>query len=368
MSLSFSGQFAARAGTSLPGASVLFRNVGKTYGDVAALADFSLSVGRGEFLTFLGPSGSGKTTALNILAGFVEPSSGDVLIDDVSITSLPSERRNIGMVFQSYSLFPHMDVRDNVGFPLRMRGVKRSECRRRAEAALEMVQLGGFGARKPHELSGGQRQRVAFARAVVFEPRVLLMDEPLGALDLKLREAMQDEIRQVQRRIGCTVIYVTHDQTEALAMSDRIVVMSNGGIEQIGTPSDIYDKPRNSFVARFIGETNLLPATVAGGVLTAAGGSITMPAPPGLANGWHGSLVLRPEHFRRGAQGTDSLSLACTIIDVTFQGGTLRYTAQAPGVPGLTIHERRGEAGGALAAGDQAIFWFRTASAVVLDS
>lgn len=250
---------------STGGAPISFSGITKRYGPVEALREFSLDIAGGEFVTFLGPSGSGKTTALNILAGFIEPSAGDVLIDGVSITRLPTEKRNVGMVFQSYSLFPHMDVRDNVAFPLRMRGVPKAERHARAEQALAMVRLAGFGGRKPHELSGGQRQRVACARAIVFEPRVLLMDEPLGALDLKLREAMQDEIKEVQRRIGCTVIYVTHDQGEALAMSDRIVVMSEGRIEQIGAPAAVYDSPSNAFVAQFVGETNFLPAELAGG-------------------------------------------------------------------------------------------------------
>lgn len=323
------------------GAPIAFRGIAKRYGEVDALREFSLDIAAGEFVTFLGPSGSGKTTALNILAGFVEASAGDVLIDGVSITRLPTEKRNVGMVFQSYSLFPHMDVRDNVAFPLRMRGVGQAERRARAEAALAMVRLSGFGGRKPHELSGGQRQRVAFARAVVFEPRVLLMDEPLGALDLKLREAMQDEIRLVQRRIGCTVIYVTHDQNEALAMSDRIVVMSEGRIEQIGTPAAIYDDPRNAFVAQFVGETNFLPGSISAGRLRLGGNPVAAAPPMRLGESWSGRVALRPEHFERAAERPNGPCIDCIITDVAFHGGSFRYVAEADGYGRLVVQEQR---------------------------
>jgi putative spermidine/putrescine transport system ATP-binding protein len=213
------------------GSSIEFRSVRKTYGSFVALEDFSMTVAPGEFMTLLGPSGSGKTTALNCLAGFIDIGDGDILIDGVSIARVPTEKRGIGMVFQNYSLFPHRSVMGNVAFPLEMRGMARDEVRRRSLAALEMVRLDGLADRMPHELSGGQKQRVAFARAVVFEPSVLLMDEPLGALDLKLRETLQLEIKQYQRQIGCTVIYVTHDQGEALTLSDRLAVMDKGVIQ-----------------------------------------------------------------------------------------------------------------------------------------
>ena len=338
------------------GAPIYFRSVHKHYGPVTALADFTLDVAAGEFLTFLGPSGSGKTTALNVLAGFIEASGGDVEIGGVSISRLPTEKRNVGMVFQSYSLFPHMNVRDNVAFPLRMRGMPTVERRARADAALAMVRLDGYGDRRPHELSGGQRQRVAFARAVVFEPKVLLMDEPLGALDLKLREAMQDEIRQVQRRIGCTVIYVTHDQGEALAMSDRIVVMSNGRIEQIGTPAEIYDRPVNAFVAAFVGETNLLPARVREGALLLGEAQGAHRLPDGMAADWQGRVALRPEHIRRASGGDDRPSISCEIRDVAFHGSSVRYLAEAAGLGALVITEARGQGSEPLDVGDRAAF------------
>jgi putative spermidine/putrescine transport system ATP-binding protein len=329
------------AGLGGGGAPIAFKGIAKRYGEIDALAGFSLDIAAGEFVTFLGPSGSGKTTALNILAGFIEPSDGDVLIDGVSITRVPTEKRNVGMVFQSYSLFPHMDVRDNVGFPLRMRGVKRAERHARAEQALAMVRLAGYGGRKPHELSGGQRQRVACARAIVFEPRVLLMDEPLGALDLKLREAMQDEIRDVQRRIGCTVIYVTHDQSEALAMSDRIVVMSEGRIEQIGTPAEVYDNPRNSFVAQFVGETNFVPAELREGCLVLGGRRTTLAAPARLAAGWSGRMALRPEHVGRLDSAEAGESLAGAVTDVAFHGGSYRYVVETESAGRVIVQEQR---------------------------
>lgn len=349
------------------GSRIAFQGVAKRYGRVDALRDFSLQVTAGEFVTFLGPSGSGKTTALNILAGFVEPTAGDVSIDGQSITRLPTEKRNVGMVFQSYSLFPHMDVRDNVGFPLRMRGVARAERRRRAEAALEMVRLPGYGDRKPHELSGGQRQRVAFARAVVFEPKVLLMDEPLGALDLKLREAMQDEIRLVQRRIGCTVIYVTHDQGEALAMSDRIAVMNEGRIEQVGTPAEIYDRPRNAFVAQFVGETNFLPCRVADGRLWVDGEPLNLAPPAGLGPTWSGRLALRPDYVERAGAGAGGPRIACTVIDVAFHGGSFRYLADAVGLGPMIMREQRREGLAPLRPGERLDLTFGVERAVFLN-
>lgn len=323
------------------GAAVAFRHVRRSYGAVQALRDFSLDIAAGEFVTFLGPSGSGKTTALNILAGFIDPSGGDVAIDGVSITRLPTERRGVGMVFQSYSLFPHMSVLDNVAFPLRMRGVARGARHARAEAALGMVQLDGYGPRMPHELSGGQRQRVALARAVVFEPKVLLMDEPLGALDLKLREAMQLEIKRLHRRIGCTVIYVTHDQGEALTMSDRVVVMRAGAIEQAGSPREIYDRPATRFVAEFIGETNVLPAQAgADGIMLA--GAVALPRPEGVPQGWSGQVSLRPERLLRAEMPqAGPARLRARVTEAIFLGDVVRYGATLPGGGAIVFHEHR---------------------------
>jgi ABC-type Fe3+/spermidine/putrescine transport system ATPase subunit len=236
------------------GAEVVLAGLTRYYGETAAVREVSLAVGAGEFVTLLGPSGSGKTTTLMIVAGFVEPSAGDVRIGGRSVLGLPPHRRNLGVVFQSYALFPHMPVFDNVAFPLRMRRVDRTETRRRVAAALDMVQLGALAERRIHQLSGGQQQRVALARALVFEPPVLLMDEPLGALDRKLREQMQLEIKRLQRALGLTAIYVTHDQEEALLLSDRVAIMHEGAIHQVGAPAEVYERPATAFVADFVGE------------------------------------------------------------------------------------------------------------------
>ena len=236
-----------------------FIEVEKVYaGSVVAVRRLDLTIGRGEFLTFLGPSGSGKTTTLNMLAGFERPTRGTITLEGRSVDRLPPYERNIGMVFQNYALFPHMSVAENVAFPLSVRKVAKAEIAGRVARALDMVRLGAFGERRPAQLSGGQQQRVALARALVFEPSLVLMDEPLGALDKKLREHMQIELKQLHEQLGLTVVYVTHDQSEALTMSDRVAVFESGDVAQIGTPDALYKEPASSFVANFIGENNTL--------------------------------------------------------------------------------------------------------------
>jgi putative spermidine/putrescine transport system ATP-binding protein len=238
---------------------VRFHQVDKTYdGEILVIRDLSFSMRRGEFLTLLGPSGSGKTTTLMMLAGFEQPTGGIIEMEGQALSRQPPHRRNFGMVFQDYSLFPHMTVAENVGFPLAIRRLPRSETRARVRQALEMVQLAGLDDRRPGQLSGGQQQRVALARALVFQPRLILMDEPLGALDRQLREQMQLEIKHLQKRLGITAVYVTHDQQEALTMSDRIAVFHEGRIRQLGTPDELYERPANAFVAQFVGENNRL--------------------------------------------------------------------------------------------------------------
>jgi len=238
------------------------RDLEKLFGDVVAVRGVSLNIRDGEFLTLLGPSGSGKTTILLMIAGFEYPTRGEVVLQGRSINYVPPEKRDIGMVFQNYALFPHMRIFDNIAFPLRMRKFKVREIERKVSDALDLVQLRGYESRFPKQLSGGQQQRIALARAVVFNPSLLLMDEPLGALDKKLREHMQLELKHIQSRLKRTVIYVTHDQEEALVMSDRIAVMNEGKIEQVGTPDELYEKPVNKFVAGFIGESNFLEGRV----------------------------------------------------------------------------------------------------------
>ena len=260
------------------GASIELHDLSKFYGSDAAARDINLDVAAGEFLTLLGPSGSGKTTTLMMIAGFTIPTSGDVRVNDKSIVQVPVHRRNIGMVFQNYALFPHLDVSSNIAFPLEMRGVAKSAIRERVGRALDLVRLRGFGERRPKQLSGGQQQRVALARALVFEPNVLLLDEPLGALDAKLREEMKYELKQLHHKLGATILFVTHDQEEALTLSDRIAVFNNGSLAQVGTPSELYLAPANRFVADFIGATNLLT----GKVTSVRDGAYQMEMPGGL--------------------------------------------------------------------------------------
>lgn len=235
----------------------------KKYGALTVIEDLNLDIKKGEFISLLGPSGSGKTTLLMILAGFEKSTSGSVSLDGTHIENLPPHKRGLGVVFQNYALFPHMTVAENIAFPLKMRRYSRSIIKQKVQKALDMVQLSNYGKRRPTEMSGGQQQRIALARALVFEPRVILMDEPFGALDKQLREQMQLDIRDMHKRLGLTVVFVTHDQSEALTMSDRIAVFNKGNIEQIGTPLEIYEKPKTDFVAQFIGETNLIKGIVA---------------------------------------------------------------------------------------------------------
>ena len=295
------------------GLRVRFDGTSKSFGAIEALTPTSLSVEPGEFLTLLGPSGSGKTTLLNLAAGHLDPTAGRVLIGERDVTRVPARHRNVGMVFQSYALFPHMTVADNVAYGLKVRRRPREEVTRRVAAALALVQLGEHGARHIHELSGGQQQRVALARALVIEPDVLLMDEPLGALDRQLRKTVQLELRRLHERHGRTTIYVTHDQEEALVLSDRVAVMRNGRIEQIGSSTELYARPATTFVAGFIGESNLLAATVlrvaageAEATVPALGTTLTAAAAPGLTAG-PARLLLRPEHLElRETEGLDA--------------------------------------------------------------
>jgi putative spermidine/putrescine transport system ATP-binding protein len=249
----------AEAPIAAPGVpDVRCAGIRKAYGDVVAVEHVDLDVARGEFYTLLGPSGSGKTTTLRLIAGFERPDAGRIELRGVDMASKPPYERPVNTVFQDYALFPHMTVGDNVAYGLRVRGVPGGERRRRADEALEMVRLGGYGKRKPSQLSGGQRQRVALARAIVNRPEVLLLDEPLGALDLKLRQEMQVELKRIQREVGITFIYVTHDQEEALTMSDQIAVFNRGLVEQVGAPSEVYERPATEFVAGFVGVSNLI--------------------------------------------------------------------------------------------------------------
>jgi spermidine/putrescine ABC transporter ATP-binding subunit len=260
-------------------AEVRLHELTKTFGSVVAVRDVSVTIDPGSFFTLLGPSGSGKTTTLMMVAGFAYPTRGEVFVDGKPVAGLPPQKRDLGMVFQSYAVFPHLTVFDNIAFPLQIRRARRAEIRQRVGEALELVRLQGYDTRLPRQLSGGEQQRVALARALVFRPRVLLMDEPLGALDKKLRAHMQLELKHIQRHLHVTVIYVTHDQEEALTMSDRVAVMQKGRIEQVGTPADLYEAPASRFVADFLGESNFVDGVVAG---TPVDGRWLVRAPGGL--------------------------------------------------------------------------------------
>ncbi|MCY4291758.1 MAG: ABC transporter ATP-binding protein [Roseovarius sp.] len=295
-------------------------NVTKTYGNVYALDDVSIDIKSGEFLTLLGPSGSGKTTLLMVLAGFARPDCGSLRFGESEMIRLPPHRRNVGMVFQNYALFPHMSVAENVGYPLRLRRMAKAEIGAKVDDSLETVQLGGYGDRRIDQLSGGQKQRVALARAIVFEPRILLMDEPLSALDKKLRDRMQIELRHLHEKLGMTTVYVTHDQREALTMSDRIAVINHGRIMQLATPQKLYDNPENRFVADFIGESTFLKVARDASGLEAAGVKIgsSKPSPDS------GSLLLmmRPERIRilEGPVAERVNEFPAIVSDLVYQG------------------------------------------------
>ena len=294
--------------------------LGKRYGSAVALRATHLDVRQGELLTLLGPSGSGKTTLLQLIAGLVEPSEGHLLIDGRDATWLAPGERGIGMVFQSYALFPHLTVSENIAYPLRMRRMASAEIAQEVARALDMVQMGAFGARLPRELSGGQQQRIALARCFVYRPEVILLDEPLGALDKNLREHMQLEIRKLHRELGATFIYVTHDQEEALTLSDRICLMNQAQVEQVGTPAEMYDTPATCFAASFIGHSNLLPGTVGGATFTCS--SRPLPLPPDASAAGDATLMVRPENARLVA--TDEGLVTGTVREVVYQGSDLK--------------------------------------------
>jgi spermidine/putrescine ABC transporter ATP-binding subunit len=307
------------------GAPLEVRRLSKAFGSTRVVDDVSFSVDGGAFLTLLGPSGSGKTTTLRMIAGFEEPTEGDVLVGGTSITDRPPYRRNIGVVFQQYALFPHLTVFANVAYPLQMRRTPKPQIAERVRRALELVRLHGFADRYPRQLSGGQQQRVALARAIVFEPPVLLMDEPLGALDKRLREDMQVELRHLQRQLGITTVSVTHDQVEALVMSDLIAVLDGGRLQQLGPPLDVYRRPANQFVADFIGESNLLTGTLGDdATFTSARGLRVRMATGGGSGPAH--LVVRPEYVRLGdAAAARANRYQAEIVELLYVGDLVKY-------------------------------------------
>ncbi|KES23568.1 MULTISPECIES: ABC transporter ATP-binding protein [Pseudomonas] len=332
--------------TAQGGTLVSLRNLNKHYGDFTAVDNINLDIRDGEFLTFLGSSGSGKSTTLSMLAGFETPSSGEILVEGQSLVNVPPHKRDIGMVFQRYSLFPHLSVRDNIGFPLDIRKQKGDARERRVDAMLKLVQLEKFAQRRPAQLSGGQQQRVAIARALVYEPRILLMDEPLGALDKKLREDLQDELRHLHRRLGITIVYVTHDQEEAMRLSQRIAIFSHGKIVGLGSGYDLYQNPPNTFVASFLGNSNFLRVQAQGNAAARfESASLAIRPTSGLREGQDLVLMIRPEKAlalsaeQAAAQPLQAgwNELGATVQEVVFLGESQTCSVTTVGGTQLTL-------------------------------
>ncbi|MEB2651114.1 ABC transporter ATP-binding protein [Pseudomonas siliginis] len=352
---------------------VSLRNLNKHYGDFAAVDNISLDIKDGEFLTFLGSSGSGKSTTLSMLAGFETPSSGEILVNGQSLVNVPPHKRDIGMVFQRYSLFPHLSVRDNIAFPLAIRKLAAVEREKRVDAMLKLVQLEQFAHRRPSQLSGGQQQRVAIARALVYEPRILLMDEPLGALDKKLREDLQDELRQLHRRLGITIVYVTHDQEEAMRLSQRIAIFSHGKIVGLGSGYDLYQNPPNAFVASFLGNSNFLKLKAQGNAAASfEGQSLSIRLTSGLHTDQDVLLMVRPEKAlalstqqaldEPLAAGWNEVS--ANVVEVLFLGESQTCSVVTAGGTSMTV-KALSAAGMPLKAGDPVRVRWATADACV---
>jgi spermidine/putrescine transport system ATP-binding protein len=351
--------------------SISCRGVSKRYGksEHLALHPSDLEIGKGEFFSLLGPSGSGKTTLLRLIAGFEAASAGKILLGGADVTNVPANRRDVNTVFQNYALFPHMTVAENIAYPLDVKKVPSSEIRRRVGEQLEKVEMGKFGARLPHELSGGQRQRIALARALVGRPKVLLLDEPLGALDLRLRQQMQLVLVHLQKEVAITFIYVTHDQSEALTMSDRMAVLSEGRILQIGSPREMYSKPRSRFVAGFLGRCNIVEGTIGGGKFGSAGGDFNLNVTGQRTNG-PAAIALRAEDITvrsAGAEPTssDRIVLAGIIEDTMFLGEGTEYRVRCGGLVFKAMDFRRGIEG--FRAGASVDLSFAPENAVILD-
>jgi putative spermidine/putrescine transport system ATP-binding protein len=354
---------------------VELKGVTKRYGDVVALSTIDLAIAKGEFVTLLGPSGSGKTTLLNMIAGMIAPTSGRVFLDGVDATERPPSQRGLGMVFQNYALMPHMTVFENIAFPLRVRKVPSAEIRTRVAEVLGLVRLPGIEKRKPRELSGGQQQRVSLARCIVYNPRLILMDEPLGALDKKLRGEMQLEIKRIHSELGITMINVTHDQDEALTMSDRIVLLNQGRIEQDSTPEDVYFHPRTVFAADFIGDANLISARVGGhaprGCVFAATafGVVTATRPAfEAASGSEVMLLVRPENVHVRSDRAEGEANACsgTVRDSIVLGGVVKHHVSVDGAGEMVVQEANHLRRAALSPGQKVVLSWSADDCVVL--
>ncbi|QEI04745.1 ABC transporter ATP-binding protein [Pigmentiphaga aceris] len=349
-------------------AAIVFAGVGKNYGGATALHPIDLSVRRGEFLSLLGPSGSGKSTILNLIAGAVAPTSGRVMIDGQDVSNKPARERGLGMVFQNYALLPHLNVFDNVAFPLRIRGASKDEVQKKVTEALDRVGLRGYEQRKPREMSGGQQQRVGIARCIVYAPKIILMDEPLGALDKKLRGQLQDEIKRLHRELGTTLVYVTHDQEEALNLSDRVCLMSGGKIAQHGTPDELYFEPASEFVADFVGESNLFKGKLGadGVVTTDTGLAIKVQGPKGHAAGAQVKVLVRPEKVCVGEGAGADNGARGVVQSVSFVGGTTRFEIQTERGAKVLVTGISERSAGRIAIGDQVAVNWAAQDSVVL--
>jgi spermidine/putrescine transport system ATP-binding protein len=352
--------------TGAPVADVRLEGVTKYFDDAVAVDDVSLEIPRGSFFALLGPSGCGKTTSLRMIGGFEEPSSGTIYLGDRPVTGLPPYKRDVNTVFQSYALFPHLSIQENVAFGLKRKGVKGAALNERVAEALELVALTGFERRKPRQLSGGQQQRVALARALVNRPRVLLLDEPLGALDLKLRKQMQLELKRIQHEVGITFVHVTHDQEEAMTMADTIAVMHAGRIEQLGTPTELYETPRTAYVAGFLGISNLLTGTVEDGdaVRLADGTVVRAPAVGGRSG--EVSIGIRPEKVQLGSREANHLS--GEVRESAYIGVSTQYIVDTP-AGAITLYVQNTEAGAtSVQPGDQVTLSWSPEATFVVDS
>ncbi|MDN3294197.1 ABC transporter ATP-binding protein [Streptomyces ficellus] len=364
------------------GGDVRLTGISKTYGSFTAVHPLDLTVPQGSFFALLGASGCGKTTTLRMIAGLEEPTTGTVFLGDKDVTDLPPYKRPVNTVFQSYALFPHLDIHENVAFGLRRRGVRSVE--KQVGEMLDLVQLGDYARRKPHQLSGGQQQRVAVARALINHPQVLLLDEPLGALDLKLRRQMQLELKRIQTEVGITFIHVTHDQEEAMTMADTVAVMNGGRVEQLGAPAELYENPRTTFVANFLGTSNLIEAAVAEGrgaasdiVVTAGGGTLRLPADRcGAPTTTGGKLLVgvRPEKISlvhaddAGAIAAGRNQVTGRIVDTSFFGVSTQYVIDSPAGSGLQVYEQNIERDSRLAPGAEVVLHWNPAHTFGLDA
>jgi len=358
-------------------AFVAFDRVQKSYdGETLVVKDLNLQIGKGEFLTLLGPSGSGKTTCLMMLAGFETATHGDITLDGLPINNIPPHKRGIGMVFQNYALFPHMTVAENLSFPLEVRRMGKSEREGKVTRALDMVQMSDFGGRRPAQLSGGQQQRIALARALVFEPELVLMDEPLGALDKQLRETLQFEITNLAHRLGITVVYVTHDQTEALTMSDRVAVFDDGRIQQLDAPDVLYEQPQNSFVAQFIGENNTLEGTVSENtgdmcVVRLDDGELIDAVPVNVsAVGERTKVSIRPERVEMNKErlAPDAHTLKAEVLEFIYMGDIYRTRLRVGGLDSFVVKTRNAPDQRRLKPGEQIEIGWRPQDCRALDA